>query len=179
MPIAILLNCAGVDWKRLELMPTHAERKVVPYAQDQMFDMVADIERYPDFLPWCVASRITKTEDAVIWGDLMVGFKVFRETFTSKVTLHAPDRINVEYINGPFRYLNNHWMFNSINGGSQTEIDFFIDFEFRSRMLQAVASPVFNEAVQRMVGAFERRADTIYTPRVPHKGISRTARTTH
>ena len=175
MQIVILLNCAGAGWRRFDLMPTHAERKVVPYAQGQIFDMVADIKRYPEFLPWCVACRITKTEDAVIWGDLMVGFKVFRETFTSKVTLQAPDRIDVEYINGPFRYLNNHWHFNSMNSGSRTEIDFFIDFEFRSRMLQSVASPVFNEAVRRMVGAFERRADTIYTPSVPHTGISRTA----
>ena len=111
----------------------------------------------------------------MIWGDLVVGFKVFRETFTSKVTLHAPNRIDVEYINGPFRYLNNHWQFNSMNSGRRTEIDFFIDFEFRSRLLQSVASPVFNEAVRRMVGAFERRADAIYTPSVPHTGISRTA----
>ena len=72
-----------------------------------MFDLVADIEHYPEFLPWCVACRISKTEGSIIWGDLMVGFKVFRETFTSKVTLHAPDRIDVEYIDGPFRYLNN------------------------------------------------------------------------
>ncbi|MCS5608593.1 MAG: type II toxin-antitoxin system RatA family toxin [Alphaproteobacteria bacterium] len=156
-------------------MPTHAERKVVPYAQGQMFDMVADIESYPDFLPWCVACRITKTEDTVIWGDLMVGFKVFRETFTSKVTLHTPDWIDVEYINGPFRYLKNHWKFNSMKSGSQTEIDFFIDFEFRSRMLQAVATPFFNEAVRRMVGAFERRADNIYEPRAPFTGVSTTA----
>ena len=156
-------------------MPTHAERKVVPYSPSQMFDMVADIESYPEFLPWCVACRITKTEDAVIWGDLMVGFKVFRETFTSKVTLHTPDWIDVEYINGPFRYLKNHWKFNSMKGGSQTEIDFFIDFEFRSRMLQAVATPFFNEAVRRMVGAFERRADNIYEQRAPYTGISTTA----
>ena len=156
-------------------MPVHAERKVVPYSPTQMFDMVADIESYPDFLPWCVACRITKTEDAVIWGDLMVGFKVFRETFTSKVTLHTPDWIDVEYINGPFHYLKNHWKFNSMKSGSQTEIDFFIDFEFRSRMLQAVATPFFNEAVQRMVGAFERRADNIYEQRAPYTGLSTTA----
>ena len=108
----------------------------------------------------------------MIWGDLMVGFKVFRETFTSKVTLHAPDRIDVEYINGPFRYLNNHWKFNAVDGGAHTEIDFFIDFEFRSRMLQAVATTVFNEAVRRMVGAFEVRGNAIYAPSPPAAGLS-------
>jgi coenzyme Q-binding protein COQ10 len=147
-----------------------------------MFDLVADIERYPEFLPWCVACRIRKREAAgasdgisdgisdgardetgeIIWGDLMVGFKVFRETFSSKVTLYGPDRIDVEYINGPFRYLNNHWKFNPVGDGQSTEIDFFIDFEFRSRMLQAVATTVFNEAVRRMVGAFETRAGEIH-----------------
>ena len=143
-------------------MPTHAEKKVLPYTPGQMFDLVADIERYPEFLPWCVACRITKTEGTIIWGDLMVGFKVFRERFTSKVTLHAPGRIDVEYIDGPFRYLNNHWQFNPMDDGQSTEIDFFIDFEFRSRLLQAVASTVFNEAVRRMVGAFETRANVVH-----------------
>jgi len=145
-------------------MPTHGERKILPYTPGQMFDLVADIERYPEFLPWCVACRITKTEGPVIWADLMVGFKVFRETFTSKVTLHAQDALDVEYINGPFRYLNNHWKFNPVNDGRHTEIDFYIDFEFRSRLLQAVATPIFNEAVRRMVGAFETRAEAIYAP---------------
>ena len=143
-------------------MPTHAERRLLPYTPQQMFDLVADIDRYPEFLPWCVACRVTKREGPVVWGDLMVGFRVFRETFTSKVTLHPPDRIDVEYINGPFRYLNNHWQFNPIDDGRRTEVDFFIDFEFRSRMLQAVATTVFNEAVRRMVGAFETRAGVIH-----------------
>ena len=164
MPDSILQNFADGGWSKSKLMPAHAERKIVRYTAGQMFDLVADIERYPEFLPWCVACRISKTEGSIIWGDLMVGFKVFRETFTSKVTLHAPDRIDVEYIDGPFRYLNNHWKFNSSKCGSETEIDFFIDFEFRSRILKAVASPVFNEAVRRMVGAFERRAYEIYSP---------------
>ena len=156
-------------------MPSFQNTKILPYTNRQLYSIIINVESYPEFLPWCVACRISKTEGSIIWGDLMVGFKVFRETFTSKVTLHAPDRIDVEYIDGPFRYLNNHWKFNSSKCGSETEIDFFIDFEFRSRTLKAVASPVFNEAVRRMVGAFERRADTIHTPSVPHTGISRTA----
>ena len=153
-------------------MPTHGERKILPYTPGQMFDLVADIDRYPEFLPWCVACRVTKTDGPVIWGDLMVGFKVFRETFTSKVTLHAPGGIDVEYINGPFRYLNNHWKFHPVDGGAGTEIDFFIDFEFRSRLLQMVATTVFNEAVRRMVGAFEIRADAIYGQPPPEAVLS-------
>ena len=156
-------------------MPTHAERKILPYTPAQMFNLVADIERYPEFLPWCLACRITRRDGPVIWGDLMVGFKVFRETFTSKVTLHNGDRIDVEYIDGPFRYLNNHWQFTAAPGGAGTEVDFFIDFEFRSRMLQAVASTVFNEAVRRMVGAFETRAGVIYDKIPPDRGLSELA----
>ena len=143
-------------------MPTHAEKRTLPYRPEQLFDIVADIERYPEFIPWCVACRVTKREDSVIWGDLMVGFKVFREKFTSKVTLDRPDRIDVEYINGPFRYLNNHWIFVPERGGEATTIDFYIDFEFQSRLLRAAATPVFNEAVRRMVSAFESRAHAIY-----------------
>jgi coenzyme Q-binding protein COQ10 len=143
-------------------MPTHAQQKTLPYRPDQMFDLVADIERYPEFLPWCLACRVRKRDGDVIWGDLMVGFKVFRETFTSKVTLSRPDRIDVEYINGPFRYLNNHWIFLPEDGGRATTLDFFIDFEFRSRLLQTVARAAFNEAVMRMVGAFEARAHALY-----------------
>ena len=143
-------------------MPTHAEQRLLPYRVEQMFDLVADIERYPEFLPWCVACRITRRENEVIWGDLMIGFRVFRESFTSRVTLDHPDRIDVAYINGPFRYLNNHWRFIPSDDGAATLIDFYIDFEFRSRMLQKVAGTVFNEAVGRMVTAFEHRADAIY-----------------
>ncbi len=151
-------------------MPTHAERKILPYTPAQMFDLVADIERYPEFLPWCVACRVTRRDGPVIWGELMVGFKVFRETFTSKVTLRAPDSIDVEYINGPFRYLNNHWQFipaTDALGRQSTEIEFFIDFEFRSRMLQAVATTVFNEAVRRAVGAFWTPARALSGPSPP------------
>ena len=165
MRIAISRSCAAAGRPWVKVVPTHAERKILPYTPEQMFDLVADIERYPEFLPWCVACRVTQRDGPVIRGDLMIGFKVFRETFTSKVTLHPPNSIDVEYINGPFRYLNNHWQFipaTDALGGACTEIDFFIDFEFRSRILQAVATTVFNEAVRRMVGAFETRAGVIY-----------------
>ena len=143
-------------------MPTHAERRRLDHTPWQMFDLVADIERYPEFLPWCIACRVTKREQNVIWGDLMVGFKVFRETYTSKVTLERPDLIHVQYVDGPFRRLTNHWRFEPEDGGRATTIDFYIDFEFRSALMQKVATMAFNEAVKRMVGAFERRADQVY-----------------
>ncbi len=126
-----------------------------------MFDLVADIEKYPEFLPWCVATRVFKREGNEIYADLMVGFKVFREKFTSKVTLSHPGRIDVAYLNGPFKYLNNHWLFIPESDGTCT-IDFYIDFEFRSRLLQTLIGTVFNEAVRRMVGSFETRAHKIY-----------------
>ena len=145
-------------------MPTHAEVKILPYRPDQLFDLVADIDSYSEFLPWCVGCRTTRREGNVIWGDLMVGFKLFRETFTSKVTLERPNRIHVAYIDGPFRYLDNHWVFIPGDDGQSTTIDFYVDFEFRSRALQLVARAAFSEAVKRMVNAFEQRAAVVYGP---------------
>jgi len=142
-------------------MPTHAEKRHLPYSQKQLFDLVAEVDRYPEFLPWCTACRITKHEGDSFYADLVVRFKVFSERFQSKVTLHGQEQIDVEYIDGPFRYLNNHWRFVPQDDGSCV-IDFFVDFEFRSRMLQALIGLLFNEAVSRMVGAFEARAFELY-----------------
>jgi len=141
-------------------MPTHAEKRFLPFSREQLFNLVADVERYPEFLPWCVGVRVINREDNVINADLMIGFKMIREKFTSRVTLSAPDRIDVKYLNGPFRYLDNHWIFIPRDGGC--EIDFFIDFEFRSRLLRTLMEPLFNEAVRRMVAAFETRARSLY-----------------
>jgi len=143
-------------------MPTHAEKRVLPYLPGQLFDLVADAERYPEFLPWCLAARITQRRDNVLIADLVIGFKLIREGFTSKVTLNpGASRIDVAYTRGPFRYLNNHWIFEDHSEGCL--IDFYVDFEFRSRILQRAMSPLFNEAVRRMVGAFESRAEALYT----------------
>ncbi|MGA2089443.1 MAG: type II toxin-antitoxin system RatA family toxin [Stellaceae bacterium] len=141
-------------------MPTHAEKRFLPYTPEQVFDLVADIERYPEFLPWCVGARIRERRDNVILGDLLIGWRMVRERFTSRVTLNRPDRIDVEYTEGPFRYLKNHWVFERQPGGCL--VDFFVDFEFRSRMLQGVIAALFNEAVKRMVSAFEKRAQELY-----------------
>lgn len=142
-------------------MPTHAERRELPYSPEQMFALVADVGRYPEFLPWCLAARIRKRETNVVHADLVIGYKFFREGFTSRVTLVPHERIDVEYIEGPFRYLNNHWRFLPSGQGHCT-IDFYIDFEFRSRIFQRAVSPLFNEAVRFMVSAFEARARTLY-----------------
>lgn len=142
-------------------MPTHAEKRVLPYTRDQLFDLVIHVDKYPEFLPWCLNCRVKKrTEDTVI-ADMVIGFKVFREGFTSRVEHQRPHRIDVKYENGPFKYLDNHWIFNDLGDG-KTEIDFYVDFEFRSRILQAAIGAVFNEAVRRMISAFEQRAHDLY-----------------
>lgn len=141
-------------------MPDHKEERFLPYSPEQIFDLVADIGRYPEFLPWCVGARIDRREGDVLYADLMVGFKMIREKFTSKVTLARPNRIEVEYLDGPFRYLKNQWLFEEKEGGCL--IDFYIDFEFRSRILRKVMQPLFHEAVRRMVTSFESRARALY-----------------
>ena len=143
-------------------MPTHAERQIVPYTPEQLFDLVADVGSYPRFLPWCVASRIRSRTDTELVADLTIGFGPFRESFTSRVTLDRPNRVMVKYENGPFRSLNNQWDF--VPHGAGTEVAFFVDFEFRSRILQAAIGVVFNEAVRRMVNAFMKRARDVYGP---------------
>jgi len=147
-------------------MPTHAEQRVLPYTQEQLFDLVADVERYPEFLPWCLGARIRERQPNLIVADLLIGFRMVRERFTSRVTLNRPSRIDVAYTDGPFRYLNNHWVFepaaSPTGGEGGCRIDFFVDFEFRSRVLQKLIGVLFNEAVRRMVAAFEGRARQLY-----------------
>ncbi|MCK6452988.1 MAG: type II toxin-antitoxin system RatA family toxin [Alphaproteobacteria bacterium] len=141
-------------------MPRHEERRVLPYRPDQLFDLVADIEKYPQFLPWCVAARIRSRSDDLVLADLVIGFKMIRERFTSRVTLQRPDRIDVTYAEGPFKHLANHWRFLPHPVGC--EIDFFVEFEFRSHLLERLIGALFDEAVRRMVSAFETRAHKLY-----------------
>jgi coenzyme Q-binding protein COQ10 len=142
-------------------LPTHAEKRVLPYTPEQLFELVADVERYPEFLPWCLGVRLRDKTPEAITADLLIGFKMVRERFTSKVKLDRPNRIDVAYTDGPFRYLNNHWIFEPTDDGG-CRIDFYVDFEFRSRMLQTLIGMLFNEAVRRMVAAFETRARDLY-----------------
>ncbi|QHQ34668.1 type II toxin-antitoxin system RatA family toxin [Algicella marina] len=146
-------------------MPTHSEKRTLPYSADQMYALIADIEKYPEFLPWCAGARIRSRREEgqveIIDADLVISFKVFRERFGSRVTLNPGARkIDVAYLDGPFKYLNNHWEFTDIEGGC--EVDFFVDFEFKSRTLQAIIGVVFFEAMRRIVAAFETRAKALY-----------------
>ena len=152
-------------------MPTHAERKVMAYSDEQLFDLVADVQHYPDFLPWCAGSRVISRNETELVSDLTIGFGPFRETFTSRVELDRPRTVKVHYEKGPFRYLNNAWTFTPDPRGCL--VDFHVQFEFRSRMLQAAIGVVFNEAVKLMVGAFLKRARDVYGP--PVKAVAPTA----
>jgi coenzyme Q-binding protein COQ10 len=148
-------------------MPTHHEVKIVPYTAAQMYDLVADVGSYPKFLPWNAAARIrSKVPGAdgseVMEADLVISFKVFREKFGSRVTLWPGEkRIGTEYLDGPFRKMVSEWKFRDrAEGGS--EIEFFVDFEFRNAILQGIIGVVFNDAMQRVVRAFERRAAELH-----------------
>ncbi len=138
----------------------------VPYSAAEMFALVADIERYPDFIPWCAALRIVSRErlgaSEVAFADMVVAYRVFRERFRSRVTLKPTEgRIEAEYVDGPFRMLRNEWTFRELPEGGST-IEFLIDFEFRNFLLQATAQTVFDKAFSRMADAFVARAETVY-----------------
>lgn len=148
-------------------MTSYTERKLVPYGAKQLFDLVADVGKYPSFLPWCVGARIRSRSDDELVADLTIGFGPFRESFTSRVSLHHPDAtgacaIKVKYENGPFKYLHNQWRFTPDAQGCV--VDFHVDFEFRSFILQKAIGTVFTEAVRMMVNAFMKRARIVYGP---------------
>lgn len=147
-------------------MPHHSETRVLPYTAQQMYDLVADVASYPKFLPWTAGARIRSVTDkddhSEMLADLVVSFKVFRESFGSRVLLWpAQNKIDTAYIDGPFKHLESTWMFRDVEGGC--EVSFEVDFEFRSKLLQGAAGMFFNEAMQRIVRAFESRAATLYT----------------
>ncbi|AYE86404.1 MAG: type II toxin-antitoxin system RatA family toxin [Sulfitobacter sp.] len=149
-------------------MPTHSETRQLPYSAQQMYDLVADVARYPEFLPWTAAARIRSDEDRgdhrVMEADLVISFKVFRERFTSRVVLWPEaKKIDTEYLDGPFKYMKSNWHFEDNLEGCQ--VHFFVDFEFKNMILQKVIGVVFNEAMQRIVRAFENRAKELYGPK--------------
>ena len=149
-------------------MPKHHEIKTLPYSATQMYELVADVASYPEFLPWNSAARIrlrTPIDGGeVMEADLVISFKVFRERFASRVMLFPGEkRIETEYLDGPFRHMKSTWGFKERAAGG-CEVDFFVDFEFRNALLQGIIGVVFNDAMQRIVRAFERRAAVLYTP---------------
>lgn len=147
-------------------MPTHAEKREMPYSAEQMYALIADVPSYPEFLPWCAAARVrsrTPTEAGeVMDADLVISFKLFRERFGSRVDLRPDAReIDVSYLDGPFKYLVNNWKFIPLDD-SRCEVDFFVDFEFKSAALQMIIGVVFGEAMRMIVRAFEKRAEELY-----------------
>lgn len=147
-------------------MPTHQETRALPYTAKQMYDLVADVASYPKFLPWTAAARIRSRKPIeggeVMEADLVISFKVFRERFGSRVTLWPQKgQIDTEYLDGPFKFMRSNWAFRDLPGGG-SEVSFFVDFEFKNAILQGIIGVVFNEAMQRVVRAFERRAAELY-----------------
>jgi len=147
-------------------MPTQAEKKILPYSAQQMYELAADVAAYPQFLPWISAARIRSydvlDDHELMMADLVISFKVFRERFGSKVVLQ-PDihRIEMDYLDGPFKYLHSYWQFTDRDGGG-CDVDFFVDFEFKNIILQKLIGVVFGEAVRRTMKAFEGRAKELY-----------------
>src|SRR3954465_7481731 len=148
-------------------MPRFSTRRRVRHAAVEMFDLVADVDRYPEFVPLCralkVKSRVDKEEDIeVLVADMTVAYKLVRETFTSRVTLDKPKlQILVEYLSGPFSHLQNRWAFRAVDEHA-CDVEFFIEYEFRSRVLAALMGAMFDAAFRRFADAFEKRADQVY-----------------
>lgn len=142
-------------------MPGVREARRLPYSAEQMFDLVADVGRYPEFLPWVVATRVRSDDGREMVADMLVGFKTLREKFTSRVLKDRPGRLEVIYIDGPMRDLDNVWHFRSLEDGG-CEIDFRVEFSFKNRMFEMLAGQYFDRAFRKMVAAFEQRADLLY-----------------
>ena len=141
-------------------MPKHTETRHLPYTPEQMFDLVADVRRYPEFLPWVSAMRVRSDSETETLADMIVGFKGLRETFTSRIQKTRPDAITVDYIDGPLKYLRNEWRFRREEGGCA--VDFSVDFAFKNRVFEMLAGQVFGQALRKMIGAFETRAADLY-----------------
>lgn len=142
-------------------MPGIREKRRLPYSARQMFDLVADVNRYPEFLPWVIATRVRSDDDTELVADMVVGFKAIREKFTSRVKKDAPGWLQVHYIDGALRDLDNKWTFTDL-GPAECEIDFCVNFEFRNPVFEALAGQYFDRAFRKLVGAFEKRAANLY-----------------
>jgi coenzyme Q-binding protein COQ10 len=142
-------------------MPKHHETRSLPYSATQMFDLVAAIENYPEFLPWCKDARILSRDEDKVVADLVIGYKFFQERFTSEVTLDRPHAISVHYRSGPLSHLSNIWKFKP-QGRKACVIEFEVDFDFHSPLLRAAMGVFFDKALSKMVVAFEERAKALY-----------------
>ncbi len=142
-------------------MPRHEETRHLPYTPAQMFDLVADVERYPDFLPWISAIRVRSGSETEMVADMIVGFKGLRESFTSRVVKKRPEEVRVDYLDGPLKQLHNLWHFRP-DGQGGVLVDFEVEFAFKNRLFEALAGQMFDAALRKMIGAFEARAAILY-----------------
>ena len=142
-------------------MPHHHERRSLPHSAAQMYDLVADVKRYPEFLPWVSAIRVRQDGETEMLADMVVGFKSLRETFSSRVLKVPKTSIVVDYLDGPMKHLHNDWKFEDSPGGGSV-VDFTVDFAFRNRVFEALAGQFFDSALRKMTGAFIERADELY-----------------
>ena len=142
-------------------MPVHHEERVLPYTPAQVYALIADVERYPEFLPWCMGARINSREANVLNADLIIGYKALREKFTSIVTLSPNKKIDVQYGGGPLSHLKNEWTFAAVAKG-QCKVTFMVDFDFKSRLLSGLINAFFDRAFLKMMNAFEKRAEDLY-----------------
>jgi len=149
-------------------MPGHREKRFLPYTAEQMFDLVADVGSYAEFLPWVSAVRVRTNSEREMIADLIVGFRSLRERFTSRVGKERAQRISVDYIDGPLKFLRNEWRFDPAPGGCN--IDFSVEFAFKNRIFEAIAGQMFDAALRKMINAFEARAKQLYA--APSSGIS-------
>ena len=142
-------------------MPGLQETRILPYSPEQMFDLVADVARYGEFLPWVVATRVRSDSETEMVADMLVGFKMLREKFTSKVEKQRPHSLTVHYLDGPLRDLDNRWHFRPTPDGG-CELDFSVTFTFRNALFESLAGQYFDKAFRKMVAAFETRAEQLY-----------------
>lgn len=141
-------------------MPHHHERRSLPYSADQMYDLVVDVRRYGEFLPWVAAVRVRSNSETETMADLIVGFKSLRESFSSRVLKTPKSKVEVDYLDGPLRHLHNQWLFEETADGCI--VDFTVDFSFHNRMFEALAGQFFDHALRKMTDAFIERADALY-----------------
>jgi coenzyme Q-binding protein COQ10 len=156
-------------------MPRHSEQRNLPYTPEQLFDLVADVKSYSEFLPWVAAVRVRSNSETDMIADLVVGFRALKETFTSRVRKRRPLEIVIDYIEGPLKYLHNSWKFEP-DGQGGTVVDFCVDFAFKSRIFESLAGQMFDRALRRMIGAFEERAHALYGDGLYGDGASGSSR---
>ncbi|MGE4409290.1 MAG: type II toxin-antitoxin system RatA family toxin [Sphingobium sp.] len=142
-------------------MPRHNETRHLPYSPEQMFDLVADVQSYEQFLPWVSAIRVRSDSETEMIADMIVGFKGLSESFTSRVLKDRPNSVHVDYLDGPLKHLSNDWRFRP-DGKGGVLIDFEVDFAFKNKLFEMIAGQMFDKALRKMIGAFETRAQALY-----------------